>query len=871
MTTTTTEFQQDNYSNESQTTDYTSIEGVRTRTGVDKDQLFGNFIIKEVLDNALDYIEKNAKTFEKLNQNPYVDITITEEVKEEITKIRIKNSTVDYDVFSSKEQVEKIFKLDRYYSNKRHQHIIKRGALGDGLKEVLCIPYAFSSTTTNDNNWTYPLKINISNERIFEIRITNISEVKKNLEPPQIDVIEKTTTPSEVSETKEEDKFIEFTVYLPTKILTDYTQIKILLTEYTLINTHIDFKFELLGENQIYKATQNIQHWSNNQSIYYYSLPELESLIYSFEDQSNTCITAYLQRHFREGTNIKKDELSNILNNNKNIEGIYKRLKQISTLGKPQLQVPFDKKLREQALEERFKQIFDDSSSIKYKKIIEYYDNNDIEFPFMLEIVTVNILSLDKELHLIPSINFSPSLRYDPFYNQSGEKIFTWKNKNKETKSTDSISDILEDCGYSHDPKKHKKTDNVILINLISPRIDYNSHSKSDINLKPFSSAAQNIYNFCKSTKSKSGIKGGEGSTSVVNELRNLLAERGYNVRNNPQLIKTERWTQSTVFYHLRPRLIAKGMNVHRDYITDQIRQVCNDDFGKKRNELGIVAAERAQLYFKGQSLGVGFDQLRDLIEMGTDLLVIEKEGIADVLAPFADKHGIAILNSRGFLTEYATDLSRLAQEKGCNVAILTDLDSSGLSISTSIPNGYRIGIDFSTIDSLGLNPEDVEEEVISKNDPHLTSLKKSDEYEIPLPYSNDIKSEWWQMILYLHEKKKRIEIDSMLAQVGAERFWEFILEKLKNIFPTRNYNRAIDVPTFVLPTKINNLIIKIQNKISEDQSEERTKIIQGLDNVEGFLDIESKEKEIEQRLRNIVSDSKYVEELIKTLNYSTI
>lgn len=71
--------------------------------------------------------------------------------------------------------------------------------------------------------------------------------------------------------------------------------------------------------------------------------------------------------------------------------------------------------------------------------------------------------------------------------------------------------------------------------------------------------------------------------------------------------------------------------------------------------------------------------------------------------------------------------------------------------------------------------------------------------------------------------------------------------------------------------TKINNLIIKIQNKISEDQSEERTKIIQELDNVEGFLDIESKEKEIEQRLRNIVSDSKYVEELIKTLNYSTI
>ena len=68
MTTTTTEFQ-DNYSNESQTTDYTSIEGVRTRTGVNNDQLLGNFIIKELIDNALDFIEQNTKNAELTNRN----------------------------------------------------------------------------------------------------------------------------------------------------------------------------------------------------------------------------------------------------------------------------------------------------------------------------------------------------------------------------------------------------------------------------------------------------------------------------------------------------------------------------------------------------------------------------------------------------------------------------------------------------------------------------------------------------------------------------------------------------------------------------------------------------------------------------------
>ncbi len=284
-----------------------------------------------------------------------------------------------------------------------------------------------------------------------------------------------------------------------------------------------------------------------------------------------------------------------------------------------------------------------------------------------------------------------------------------------------------------------------LLVNLISPRIGYRSHSKSQIELKPFVSIAQDIYSFFRkaSTRNKNGIREG---LSVINELRILARERERDIRKNPRLRETGRWTQSTFFYTLRPRLNQKGMKVDRDYITSQIKLVCKE-LGYTRDELGIIAAERAQLYFKGQTLGVGFDQLKDLMEKGTDLLVIEKEGVADVLAPFADKYGIAILNSRGFLTEYATELSRLAEEKGCNIAILTDLDSSGLIISTKLPNAHRIGIDFDTLsslellyDDLNLDHEDVEEDVIlkkgSESDNHLKSLKKYD-YNIPSPYNN--------------------------------------------------------------------------------------------------------------------------------------
>ena len=131
-----------NFSNESQNIDYTSLEGIRTRTGVDNDKSFGTFIIKESIDNALDFIEQNAKTFEELykqtKQNPYVSVIISEEEDGKVTKIRIRNSNSDLDenVFTV-EQCHKIFNINKYLSSKRHRYNIKRGALGDALKEIL--------------------------------------------------------------------------------------------------------------------------------------------------------------------------------------------------------------------------------------------------------------------------------------------------------------------------------------------------------------------------------------------------------------------------------------------------------------------------------------------------------------------------------------------------------------------------------------------------------------------------------------------------------------------------------------------------------------------------------------------------------------
>ncbi len=69
----------------------------------------------------------------------------------------------------------------------------------------------------------------------------------------------------------------------------------------------------------------------------------------------------------------------------------------------------------------------------------------------------------------------------------------------------------------------------------------------------------------------------------------------------------------------------------------------------------------------------------------------------------------------RGFLTEDAEDLSELARENKCNIATLTDWDSSGLVISSKLPKAYRIGIDEKTLEKLELEKEVVQEIVQQK------------------------------------------------------------------------------------------------------------------------------------------------------------
>lgn len=93
-------------------------------------------------------------------------------------------------------------------------------------------------------------------------------------------------------------------------------------------------------------------------------------------------------------------------------------------------------------------------------------------------------------------------------------------------------------------------------------------------------------------------------------------------------------WTQSDVFYVTRKLLIEtynyKNEEIDRDYITGLIKPLCEKELGIKREQIGIIAADRAQLYFRGQWMDVGLKEIDELSLYGVDMLIIEKEGIAE-------------------------------------------------------------------------------------------------------------------------------------------------------------------------------------------------------------------------------------------------
>ena len=435
----------------------------------------------------------------------------------------------------------------------------------------------------------------------------------------------------------------------------------------------------------------------------------------------------------------------------------------------------------------------------------------------------------------------------------------TPQSGSKYTTKTDSITDIFEHYGYSQNEKKAKKKHNAILLNLVSPKIDYESYGKSVIDYTPFiDKVAELTVKACQG----GGGRALDGKPSRIAVVRDILEKRKEKWDSWDNATRQTHWlTMSDVFYKARKRLVEEeGYDIdeiNRDTITGYIKDICENHLHVKREDIGIIAADRAQLYFNRQWMDVGLEDIKTLSLYGVDLIIIEKEGMAEQLKTFADEYGIALLNTRGFLTDYAAVLSEKAEKEGCNISILSDLDASGLILAMAAPNAFRIGIDFDTLEDLSLDLEKVQEKY--KPGSHYDPLTTGGKYEGV--YSDDI-------VDFVSDK--RVEINSIIVLLDDNRkFWDWMLDKLRINFPTRNYTRSVKTSNQdVLP----GCLEELNDLVKEEDAiilEPHTRRLDGnLSNIEnGFLfDNSTEEITIPEYQHTIDEHKKHIVEQHSTM-----
>jgi hypothetical protein len=226
---------------------YMTIKGLVEHIGIDSTR-FHLFYIKEMLDNAADYLENN---YQNAKDERVITVWVTREHHNNILRIRVRNSNPANKPTAFETNLEDIFDYDYFLGSKRHKYRQSRGALGDAMKPKLSIPYALSmmDNAHHDNyegdgvcNWNEPLVIryNKKESKIF-------LDVGKFANEDLVPII---FPPKPIADT-----YTEIEVALPASRLSYnmINELKEYCRNYSIFSTHIRFYFHFpapLGDSE---------------------------------------------------------------------------------------------------------------------------------------------------------------------------------------------------------------------------------------------------------------------------------------------------------------------------------------------------------------------------------------------------------------------------------------------------------------------------------------------------------------------------------------------------------------------------------------------------------------------------------------------
>jgi hypothetical protein len=212
----------DIFSYKKRSMDYFTVDGVILRTGYADMKYWYILVIKELLDNAVDFLWKYYRGYNDTS----VTVHITK--NDSLLRIKIRNSNIrNIPVFQN---LNLIFDPEMRYGSKQNEKVISRGTLGDAMKQILALPYVLihssddGSAFTNEQ-WNKPLIIRRNGKESHVRIIIDKAKQTYTLDIKEIKPVDDTDT--------------EIKIFLPLIVDLDIHDIENFCRTYPMVTTDI--------------------------------------------------------------------------------------------------------------------------------------------------------------------------------------------------------------------------------------------------------------------------------------------------------------------------------------------------------------------------------------------------------------------------------------------------------------------------------------------------------------------------------------------------------------------------------------------------------------------------------------------------------
>jgi hypothetical protein len=220
--------------------DYFTVDGVNLRTGYTNKLHWYLLPIRELLDNACDFLWKHYKGSRDAN------VAVITHLTNELFHLTIRNSNnEDKTVFSN---LEPIFNFDIRYGSKQNVHVISRGMLGDALKQILSLGYVLQHCNDEgrdftDKQWIHPLTIR-HNKKETKVYL-KVDNAKQGAETTIVK--SDSSKPNKLTST---DTELELVLPVIDEVRNHLTRdyIEKYCHTYTLLTTDITFNFKIIDD-----------------------------------------------------------------------------------------------------------------------------------------------------------------------------------------------------------------------------------------------------------------------------------------------------------------------------------------------------------------------------------------------------------------------------------------------------------------------------------------------------------------------------------------------------------------------------------------------------------------------------------------------